>query len=440
MVGASALQLAYTLVDIYWVKSLGTDAIAVVAIAGAFLSYNYSISRLFAVGGGVSAAHALGQGNQREFSVYAINTLVAAVISSSLFLASVIIFNGPLISIYPLHSAKLIHMARLQLIVTAIPLVIFSMNRIFSSFFSAAGDTHTPLWVNAIAICINAALDPFFIFGYGPFPRLGVLGAPVATGIARIVAFVIMFILVSRRLKFFSAGLRSLSFKVIWHVIKLGLPIFAQALIFPTVGLTLGTIVAGFGAYALAAQKTGFLIETFFLMISDSIRSSLMSYVGQNFGGHKFHRIADGVRQFYPIGAIIGCVLGLMLVIFARPLFSIFAPKNDPRVLSVGIDYLKIIGISHCFAILEGMGAGIFGGIGKTKYLSIVSIIVTPLRIPLALLFCYPLKMGIDGVWLAIGLTSVIKGLIASGWLWVYFQPKYFGRALMRASRAVIAH
>jgi Na+-driven multidrug efflux pump len=174
--------------------------------------------------------------------------------------------------------------------------------------------------------------------------------------------------------------------------------------------MTLGVIVASFGPVSIAVQKVGSQIESISWMTAEGLAIALSSFVGQNYGAKDYDRIKKGCKITIIIGIILGTINTLVLVFLGKYIFSIFI--NEGESILKGTDYLKILGYSQLFMCIEIIITGIFRGLGKTLVPSLVSIILTGSRLPLAYIISKPNILGIDGVWWSISISSILKGII----------------------------
>ena len=147
-------------------------------------------------------------------------------------------------------------------------------------------------------------------------------------------------------------------------------------------------------------------------MTAGGFQGALAAFVGQNYGAGKEERIRKGYHVAIKLISTLGFFAMVMLYLFAEPIFKFFIPEQE--TVKFGISYLKIMAYSQVFMCLELTTAGAFNGISKTMPPSIISISFNLLRIPMAIIFSK--HMGIDGVWWAITISSIMKGLILYIW------------------------
>ena len=183
--------------------------------------------------------------------------------------------------------------------------------------------------------------------------------------------------------------------------------------------MVIARIIAQWGPTAIAVQKVGSQIESISWMTAGGFQTAMGAFVGQNFGAKKWERVKRGYIVGMVIVSIIGILATLLLVFGARPLFTIFIQEEE--AIRLGIDYLIILGYSQFFMCIEITTAGAFHGLGKTVPPSIVSISLNLLRIPVALILSAT-SLGLNGIWWAISISSMFKGLIITTWFSVLLK------------------
>ena len=130
--------------------------------------------------------------------------------------------------------------------------------------------------------------------------------------------------------------------------------------------------------------------------------------MGQNYGAKNYDRIAKTYKIVLSNILILGGIITIIFVFFPRPLYGMFF--KDEKMIALGISYLSIVGFSQLFMCAEITTSGAFNGMGKTLQPTVISIIFTSLRIPIALILI-PL-LGLNGIWWSISLTSIAKGIL----------------------------
>lgn len=172
-------------------------------------------------------------------------------------------------------------------------------------------------------------------------------------------------------------------------------------------------IIAQWGPIPIAVQKVGSQIESISWMTAGGFQSAMSAFIGQNYGAKKWDRVFKGYFSGLAIVSVIGIFATCLLIFGAGPVFSVFIPEEE--AIRYGIVYLKILGLSQLFMCIEITTAGAFIGHGKTLPPSIVGILFNALRIPGALILSSTF-LGLDGVWWAISISSILKGVVLSTW------------------------
>lgn len=197
------------------------------------------------------------------------------------------------------------------------------------------------------------------------------------------------------------------------RIVKLGFPVALQSGLFTIFAMFVARIVAQWGPIAMAAQKVGGQIESISWMTAGGFQSAMSTFIGQNYGAKKWDRVFKGYFVGIGIVSVIGIFATCLLVFGARPVFSIFIPEEE--AIRYGVVYLRILGLSQLFMCIEITTTGAFIGHGKTFPPSVVGILFNALRIPGALILSSTF-LGLDGVWWAISISSILKGIILSTW------------------------
>lgn len=411
IMATSLVQMAYNLTDMIWIGRISSSAVASVGAAGMYMWFANGIAVLAKMGGQVKVGHSLGAGERNSACGYARNAIQLSLTLGLFYGIICFLFHRPLIRFFRLNSSTVIHDAELYLSITC-GLVIFSfLNQVFTGILTAMGNSRTSFLATASGLVINIFLDPLLIFGIGPFPRMNVTGAAIATVFAQ--AVVTLFFLMSVRkepdifmnLHFFTRP----EISVLKDIIRIGLPSSIQSMMFTGISMIIARMVAGFGDAAVAVQKVGSQIESISWMTSDGFSAAVNSFIAQNFGAGNKKRAKKGYRCAMIVVLLWGTFCTIVLIIFPTSIFRIFIPEE--AVLPMGVDYLRILGVSQLFMCMEITTAGAFSGLGRTLPPSIVSISLTMARIPFALLLITT-PLGLNGIWWSITISSICKGIV----------------------------
>lgn len=409
IMGTAFIQMAYNMADIFWIGHLGSGATAAVGAAGFFVWLANALATIPKVGAEISIAQSLGANNQPRAIRFARHAAVLALIISFLLTAALLLFNRPLIGFYRLQDPETVEnaCAYLRIVACAVPLTF--LNATYFGLYNGIGYSQTPFWANSTGLILNVILDPLLIYGIGPFPALEVRGAAIATVIAQATVTAIFLGINLKKNARFHALLKGFrpSLPLGARLLRLGAPPGLQSALFASISMVVARIVAQWGDLGIAVQTAGSQIEAISYMTAGGFASALGSFVGQNYAAHQFRRVRRGYAKTLSLTALFGIVATLLFVIWGEPLFGIFMP--EPTAMREGGAYLRIMGYSQLFMVLEIVAAGALNGMGKTLPPALSGITFNLMRIPLALWWG---AAAITGIWWAITVSSVCKGTV----------------------------
>jgi putative MATE family efflux protein len=296
----------------------------------------------------------------------------------------------------------------------ATPLI---MGELLNAIFRATGDTKTPLIVSLTVTGLNICLDPLLIFGLGPFPRMGVAGAALGSGISVTVGCLLYLWAIRRgRLTFKFDWTRAFRIDgaMLGQITKIGLPLATAGIAFSVVYLFMNRITASFGTEAIAALGIGNRCESLSYLVCFGFSIAVATLVGQNLGAGKPERASKSTWYTLGIAGGITFIISLGFILLPSQISAIFI--DDPNVQKIAADYLIILALSQSFMAAEIVMEGAFSGAGDTVPPMLVSLVGSFARVPLAQFICFTLEVGVDGVWWSITLTSIVKAIVLVFW------------------------
>lgn len=405
------VQMAYSLTDMAWIGIAGAPSVAAVGAGGMYVWLSQGVVALAKMGGQVKVAHALGGGRKEEAAKYASGALQLGILFSVLYGGLCIFGARPLIGFFGLSDIWIVENARIYLKITC-GLIVFSyMNVILTGILTAMGDSRTPLKANTAGLVLNMVLDPLLIFGAGPVKGFGVGGAAAATVIAQAVVTVVFLKAIRKDRMVFDKVrlLQRVPRDYMGAMIRIGFPASVQNLIYTSISMVLTRFVAGFGDTAVAVLRVGGQIESISWMTADGFAAAINSFVGQNYGAKQYGRVKKGYFTAAAVMFCWGLFCTFLLIVFPKQIFGLFIHEAD--VIPMGVRYLVILGVSQMFMCVELTTVGALSGLGKTLLSSVISIVFTSARIPLAM-FLGSTALGLDGIWWAFSISSIIKGIL----------------------------
>lgn len=417
IMGSSLLQFTYNLVDMLWVGGLGSGAVASVGSSSFYTGLGYSINSLVVIGTGIKVAHALGRKDENEVKEYINAGLIINTIMAIIFALVLIIGGRSLINFLHLNNPIVENDAYLFLAVSG-PTMFFSFyNLLYARILGSFGNNKLTFNINSIGVIANIILDPIFIYVF----KLGVLGASISTMLANIIMFILFLIKSSDILKY-NINVKA-PYEKLKEIVVLGFPMALQRILFTMINIYLARIIAIFGSDAIAAQKIGLQIESITYMVIGGLHGAVAAFTGQNFGAKKYDRIKEGYNTAVKIGIVYSFIMALLFMFFNIPFIKLFVREENTIVIAKA--YLQAVAFSQIFSTIETVSNGLFTGIGKPKISSIISIVFTALRIPMALVLINP--FGLTGVWISISASSILKGITAYLLYILQVKRKYKG-------------
>src|SRR5246500_5265536 len=335
MVLEMVLESLFAVVDVFFVGRLGADAVATVGLTESLLSLIFAVAIGLSMSITAMVARRIGEKDPEDASIAGVQAVIVGLtvslavgIPSFIFAPRLLQLMGASPDIVATGSGY----ARIALGGSGAILMLFLNNAIFRG----AGDAAIAmrfLWISNI---INLILDPCLIFGLGPFPRLGVAGAALATFTGRSIGVFYQFYRLDRgteRLPSLARHLR-VNLKVLWRLIRVSITGILQFAIAHTSWIGLVRIVSTFGAAPLAGYTIALRIVVFVILPSWGLSNAAATLVGQNLGAGKPDRAETSVWRTGPYNVAFLGAAGVILVVFAEPVVRLFI--NDPAVLPLG--------------------------------------------------------------------------------------------------------
>ncbi|MDD5724150.1 MAG: MATE family efflux transporter [Syntrophales bacterium] len=412
---AMLVMALYNVVDTFWIGKISPEAIAALTICFPIQILFGAIGIGTGVGAGSFAARMFGAKNTLRANRTAGQALFLSALFGVIIVVSGTIYSEPLLRFFGATENILpLSVNYLQFIVFGSPFLFFMM--MSDCLFRSEGNPNIPMFVIGTSALLNTVLDPFLIFGWGPFPEMGVRGAGLATAISQFSASVLsMFFLFSHR-SGYRVRLGDLipRWSIIAPIYSVGLPTLITHIAMSAVLIIYNHRLAGFGHLAVASLGLGFRINGVLMMIMFGIGGGVMPIVGFNYGARNYGRIIEVKRVTTIFCALIGGVSILLIEIFAHPLLAAFT--NDPEILVIAVPALRIFVATQMLVGPIVVWINIFTGLGK-GVTSMVLLVGHQLLFVAPLIYALPLFFGLNGVWMAQPVSNVISFWIISFWI-----------------------
>ena len=420
IMASSFLGTLYNITDMTWIGLLGSKAVAGVGVGGMFTWFSQGLAAMARMGGQVQVAQCIGRGERDRAHGFAQAAVQLATLMGMAYAVISLVFTRQMVAFFQLTDPEA-QTAALSYTKIACGLIVFSfLTLTMTGLYTAQGDSKTPFLANLIGLVTNMILDPVLILGPGPFPKLGVVGAAIATVTAQAIVMTIMILgVIIQKKENVLKGIR-LTAKIpkeyLGGLCRIGIPTAIQGMAYCAISMVLTRMVSAYGAEAVATQRVGGQIESISWNTADGFAAALNAFIAQNYGAGKMERVRKGYRASLWTVGIWGLLISFVFICFPQAIADIFF--HEPKAVATAVGYLVIIGFSEAFMCVELTTVGALSGLGRTRLCSIISIAFTSARIPLAIILGG--LIGLSGIWWALSITSIIKGIIFTcTFLWI---------------------
>ena len=402
--------MLFDLVDVFWVSKLGTEAVAGVAAAGFLEWIVYSMMGATATGAAALIAQAYGRKNKEQAFQIAKETFHLSILFS-LLLTLVLFCSGSSILKW-MGLSEVAHRYGLAYFkVLSLGVVVFYLFHLLGQIFNAYGDTKTSIIILTLSLILNAALDPFFIFGWWIFPKWGTFGASFASLLSCALGSLARYVYLRKRE--YIGSFRSLfQWSSDFHIkiLKIGVPTALSHLIWAFVYPLLSPVIARFGMAPLAAVTIAQRIEAIAYFSAYGFSIAMTSLVGQAIGKNNLEEAkVISERGKWLITALL---IPVTLVFVFIPDVLVRLLSQDPEVVFHGTNFLRILGYAEIFLGWEMLLEGCFNGLGNTRPYMLISVPLTFGRYPMAYLLVVTFGYGVEAVWWTITISTVLKGIL----------------------------
>jgi putative MATE family efflux protein len=402
MVMEMVLESLFAVTDVFWVGRLGANAVATVGITESMLALVMAIGFGIAMSATAMVARRIGEKDPEDAAIASVQAIILGLAISVAIGVPAGIFAPELLRLMgasPEIVADGSGYARIALGGCGAIVMLFLNNAIFRGAGDAAIAMRL-LWVSNI---INLVLDPCLIFGLGPFPRMGVTGAALATLTGRSVAVLYQFYRLlkgTERIHVLARHVR-LNLRVMMRLLRVSLTGVLQCTIAHASWIGVVRIISLYGATAVAGYTVAIRIVIFFILPSWGLSNAAATLVGQNLGAKQPERAAKAVWRTGFYNMVFLGVLGIFFIVFATPVVKLFI--HDPAVVPIAAAGLRTLscgnlGYAYGMVMLQA-----FNGAGDTITPTIVYLFgFWVLEIPLAWWLAVSLRFREQGAFLSI--------------------------------------
>ncbi|MFN8243411.1 MAG: MATE family efflux transporter [Ferruginibacter sp.] len=422
MVLEMVLESFFALVDIFFVNKVSPAAAAVVGLTESSLTILYSVAWGLAMGATALIARRAGEKNFGAASAIAGQCIgIAAVLSvlisigGILFPKEILLFMGADAGV----AAENYHFTQLMLGSNLVIMLLFVNNGIFRG----SGDASLAMRSLIIANIINIVLDPLLIMGYGPFPKMGLMGAAVSTTIGRGVGvlYQLYHLFAGRDLVKIRLDKLKPSLELIRRIFVTSSGGMIQFLIGSCSWIFLARIIARSGVESTSGYFTAIRICIFTLLPAWGIANAAATLTGQNLGAKQPERAEKSVWRSAFLALCFFAVVGLVFFFFGEQLMKAFT--SNPVAIAEGTSCLHILSLGYLFFAYGMVLTQAFNGAGDTRTPTYLNLVVFwGIQIPMAYYIAVELGWGTKGVYWAI---AVCESLLATISIFLFKKGKW---------------
>ena len=430
LIVTQVIQMAYNLTDMFWLGRLSSDAVAASGTVGLFLWLSMAFMMFGRMGAEIGVSQNIGRGDKERALVFAQNAIITA-LAFGIAIALIYRFGrNLLIGFFSIQEAHVEQDAQDYLSIVCMGIPFTFLAAAISGVFNGSGNSRISLLINGVGLALNMVLDPLLIFTAG----LGISGAAIATVIAQAAAgcLSVLALLKYKNRPFAKVLLfKRPDKRIVKQIFKWVTPISIESFLFTFLSMLTATLVFSYGANAMAASRVGSQIESLTWLIAVGFASALTAFAGQNYGAGRWSRIHRCLKIATAIMSGWGVVVSLILFFGSNALFRVFIPDN-PVVVGIGSEYLRIVALAQIPGCLEGVAAGLFRGQGKTVPPSVASGTTNALRVVLAFVLSRYTALGLTGIWIALTVGMFARGS------WMYIWYLLYSRKTPKADSAAV--
>ncbi|MBN9681135.1 MATE family efflux transporter [Corallococcus sp. NCSPR001] len=412
MVLEMCMESVFAVVDVAFVGRLGAEAVATVGLTEGILTIIYAAGMGLSIGATAMVARRIGEKDAERAARTAVQAIGLGVVISTVLAVAGIVFARPMMAALGGSPWVLEHgvgYTRVMMGGVVSILLLFLINAIFRG----AGDAAIAMRVLMLANGLNIVLAPCLIFGWGPFPEMGVVGAAWATTLGRSAGVVYQLYRLMRsngRLQVRREHV-SLEPATMLAMLRLSGAGMVQALVTTSSWVVLVRIVSSFGSTALAGYTIAIRITMFALMPAWGLGNAAATLLGQSMGAGDPDRGAKAVWLAGRYNLMVLGTIGVAFFIFAHPLLGAFT--TDPAVVDTGATALRIFSLSFLSCAYGMVITSAFNGAGDTRTPTLIDLgCLWALELPLAWVLAHPVGLGVVGAYWAVPAAFAVMSVV----------------------------
>jgi putative MATE family efflux protein len=414
MLAGTFAMTMYHLTNAWFVSRLGTEALAAISFTFPVVMFLMLLIRGIGSGAMPLVAHAIGERDHKKAAILTTHALFLGVPFAAVVSVLGILTITPLFSRLGASGEVLIFITHYMKI-WYLGTVIVVLQMVMMDIIISTGNTKAVSFLLVSSTVLNAFLDIGLIFGMSGMPKMGIAGAALATILSQAATLVVAFYIVVKRLKLIDTSVFTPAalFNSWGKILRFAIPGSLGMIMHPISFAVITKLAAGYGTAAVAAMGVASRIEMFALMIPMTVGIPLVPFVAQNYGARRMDRIRTARKGTMIFAVLYGIFIGLMLIIFAKPMARIFS--TETAVIGVLCSYIYITSMGYGMAEVHRYAGFTMTGTHKPFQASALNILrVVVLLIPLTVAGSHLFKL--EGIFWGRLATDILAGLIGVWW------------------------
>lgn len=414
MIISMVVQSLYNIIDSIFVGMLSENALAAVSLAFPIQMLTFAVASGTAVGVNAILSRSLGERNFVRANKAAMNGILLAVVSFVIFIFIGLFATKPFYASQTVNVEKEIYVYGVQYLmtVTVCSFAVFGQV-MFERLLQSTGKTFYTMITQGTGAIINIILDPLFIFGIGPFPRMEVLGAAIATVIGQIIAasLAIYFnIRFNKEIHLSIGGLKP-DWPLIGRIYKVGFPSIIMVSVGSVMNYGMNLILLGFSSTAAVVFGVYYKLQSFIFMPLFGLNGGIIPIVAYNFGAGKRSRILSTIKLSLLLSECIMAFGVALFLLCPGKLLSLFSASE--AMLAIGVPALRIISATFLIAGFCIVVGSVFQALGNGVYSLTVSV-MRQLVVLLPAAFLLSRAFGLHAVWWAFPIAELMSFLFSA--------------------------
>ena len=405
-------MVAFNLADTFFVAKLGINELAALSYTFPVVLVINSIALGLGLGASAVISRAIGEGDSYKVKQFTTDSLILAFLVVIFFVILGFLTIDLVFRLLGATPELIVLISRyMRIWYSGVIFVVIPM--VGNNAIRATGDMKTSSIIMLIAVCSNLILDPILIFGFGPFPEMGLEGAAVATVIARAIALLVsLYVLLFQKrmitFKFSSIDELLKSWK---NILYIALPAAGARVIVPLTTGVITWMLSAYGPEVVAAYGVSSRIEFFAMTLVFALSTVIAPFVGQNLGAKKKDRVILGIKYSKEFSFIWGLIVFVFFIVFSNKIAFLFS--DNQKVVTIVAIYLRIVSLGYGIQGIFLLSNSVLNVLHKPLHAITLSVFqMFVLYVPLALLGSHLLK--VTGVFIALTVAYLIGGIVAN--------------------------